>query len=211
MSDVINTKIELIRLFLKYPISSIPIVNEKKGLIGFLSKQDIIASSGVQADIPIPITEVIEHHLNPIDREKDLPGLNLLLKNFNKVKRIPVMDKMGNIVDMWEKIQLITAWEGEEERGKSNFYPLLFDHFPLGVVITSPKHKILYINQPAVSMSNVRGKKIGRDFKEVFNSEITPPVLRKKFGNLIFSAGYIKEEKKIIGIIYIITKEDIPS
>lgn len=202
--ESIKTKVELIRLFLKYPISSIPIIGENKRVIGFISKQDIIAASGVQADISLSIGQVIEHHLNPV-KERDITSLNLLLKNFDKIKKLPIMDKMGNIVDMWERFQLITVWEGEEERERDDFYSKMFDHFPAGVVITSPSNKIIYLNPLALSMSNVKGKKVGRDFGDVFNIQIEPPALRKEEKGFIFDVGYIKENQKIIGIIYIFT------
>lgn len=205
MTKSIKTKIELIRLFLKHPISSIVIVDEKKKVIGFISKQDIIASSGMQADISISIEEVIKHHTNPVE-VGDIASLKFLLKNFEKVKRIPIMDRGGNIVDMWERVQLITAWEGDGER--DDLYSKIFDHFPAGVVITSAEHKIIYLNQPASLMSNVKGKKIGRNFSDVFNVKIEPPILRKEENGIICDAGYIKEGQMIKGIIYILTKQN---
>ncbi|MEW6104049.1 MAG: CBS domain-containing protein [bacterium] len=194
------------RLFLKYPISSLPIVDEKRKILGFLSKQDIIASSGMKDDINLPIADVIEHYLNPVDKEKDIHFLNLILKNFNKIKKIPIMDSSGNIVNMWERFELIAGWEGEENRERRDFYSKLFDNLPVGVVITSEKGKILYLNPSASSISDTKGKKIGRDFYEVFNVKIEPPASRKKEGNFIFDAGYIKEDNKIKGTIYIIEK-----
>ncbi|MEW6679720.1 MAG: CBS domain-containing protein [bacterium] len=202
--ESIKTKMELIRLFLKYPISSIPIVDEKRKILGFLSKQDIIASSGMKDDINLPIANVIEYYLNPIDKEKDIHFLNLLLKNFNKIKKLPIMDSSGNIVDMWERFELIAGWEGEENKEKKGLYSKLFDHLPVGVVITSELGKILYLNPSASSISNTKGKKIGRDFKDVFNVKIEPPASRKKEGNFTFDAGYIKEDNKVEGAIYII-------
>ncbi len=206
MIEVIKTKIELIRLFLKYSINSIPVVSPKKKIIGFVSKQDIIASSGISDDISLSIVEVIKHHLNPVE-EKDMHFLNLLLKNFDKIKKLPIMDEAGNIVDMWERFQLITAWEGEAERERDDFYSQVFDHLPVGVVITSADYKILYLNPSAASISNAE-EKIGRDFTSVFNVQIEPPVLRKKEGDFIFDAGYIKEGENINGVIYIVVKEN---
>lgn len=202
--ESIKTKAELIRLFLKYPISSIIIVDEKERVIGFISRQDIIASSGRQADISISIEEVIKHHLNPVN-EEDISSLKFLLRNFARIKRIPIMDRRGNIVDMWERFHVITAWEGEVERADS--YSKIFDHFPAGVVITSAEHKIVYLNQVASSLSNVKGKKVGRNFIDVFNVQIEAPALKKEEGGMIFDAGYIKEDRKIKGIIYIINKK----
>lgn len=198
--ESIKTKIELIRLFLKYPISLIPIVSENK-IIGFISKQDIIASSGMQSDISISIEEVIKHHINPV-KEKDISSLKFLLKNFDKIKKIPIMDKNGNIVDMWERFQLITAWEGKEEM--DGFYSKIFDNFPAGVVITSAEHKIIYLNKAASSISALKGKKIGRNFIDVFKVKIKPPALRKEENGIIYDAGYIKEGQ----IIYILAKKN---
>ncbi|MEW6680783.1 MAG: CBS domain-containing protein [bacterium] len=206
MGESIKTKAELIRLFLKYPISSIPLVSEKKKILGFLSKQDIIASSGVKDDLSLSIDEVIKHHLNPVNCEKDIHFLNLLLKNFNKVKKLPVMDEGGNIVDLWEKFQFLTYWEGEDEKERVDFYARLFDSLPVGIVITSASFKILYLNPIASSFSKLKGKKIGRDFSDVFNLKIEPPALRKKEGDFVFTAGYIKNGENVEGIIYIIYK-----
>ncbi|HAW49963.1 TPA: hypothetical protein DCX16_03315, partial [bacterium] len=102
MGESISTKMDLIRLFLKYPINAIPVVDEKKAIVGFISKQDIIASSQTTEDMNIPVEKIVDTHLNLFSSD-NLQVLNLLIKNYNRIKKLPVIDKLGNIVGMWEK------------------------------------------------------------------------------------------------------------
>jgi PAS domain-containing protein len=199
MEEKVNTKAELIRLFFLYSAISIPVVNSKKEIAGFLSRQDIIASSGMMEDLNIGIQRVIEHHLNTIDRE-NINSLNLLLQNFSRTKKIPVIDQKGKVVDTWQRGQLISAWEGEEETK----YPNLFDKLLVGVVVTDPSGKINYLNPVAASMAVEKGKKKGRNLSEVFPINLEPePVLNKKVEGLIFDAAPIVD-----GFIYIIRKAE---
>jgi len=197
MEEKVNTKADLIRLFFLYSAISIPVVNSKKEIAGFLSKQDIIASSGMMEDLNMGIQRVIEHHLNTVDRE-NINSLNLLLQNFSRTKKIPVIDQKGKIIDTWQRGQLISAWEGEEETK----YPDLFDKLLVGVVVTDTSGKIVYLNPAAASMATEKGKKKGRNLSEVFlvNLELEP-ILNKKVGNLIFDAAPMVD-----GVIYIIRK-----
>ncbi|MBU1598669.1 hypothetical protein KKG61_00960 [bacterium] len=199
MEERVSTKAELIRLFFLYSAISIPVVNNKKEIAGFLSKQDIIASSGMMEDLNIGIQKVIEHHLNTVDRE-NISSLNLLLQNFSRTKKIPVIDQKGKIVDTWQRGQLISAWEGEEETK----YPDLFDKLLIGVVVTDASGKIAYLNPAAVSMAAEKGKKKGRNISEVFpiNLELEP-IGNKKAGGLIFDAAPTAD-----GTIYIIRKAE---
>jgi PAS domain-containing protein len=199
MEEKVNTKAELIRLFFLYSAISIPVVNSKKEIIGFLSKQDIIASSGMMGDLNIGIQRVIDHHLNTVDRE-NINSLNLLLQNFSRTKKIPVIDQKGRIIDTWQRGQLISAWEGEEETK----YPDLFEKLLVGIVVTDTSGKIIYLNPVAASMATEKGKKKGRNLSEVFfiNSE-PEPILNKRAGNLIFDAAPM-----VNGFIYIIRKAE---
>jgi PAS domain-containing protein len=199
MEEKVNTKAELIRLFFLYSAISIPVVNSKKEITGFLSKQDIIASSGMMGDLNIGIQKVIDHHLNTVDRE-NINSLNLLLQNFSRTKKIPVIDQKGKIIDTWQRGQLISAWEGEDETK----YPDLFEKLLVGVVLTDTSGKITYLNPVAASMATEKWKKKGRNLSEVFfiNSE-PEPILNKKAGNLIFDAAPM-----VNGFIYIIRRAE---
>ena len=199
VEEKVNTKSELIRLFFLYSATSIPVVNNKKEIAGFLSKQDIIASSGMMEDLNIPIQKVIDHHLNIVDRE-NINSLNLLLQNFSRTKKIPVIDQKGKIVDIWQRSQLISAWEGTDETK----YPDLFDKLLVGMVVTDAFGKIIYLNPVAASMATEKGKKKGRNLSEVFPINLEPePILNKKVGSLIFDAAPTAD-----GTIYIIRKAE---
>ncbi len=199
MEEKVSTKAELIRLFFLYSAISIPVVNNKKEIAGFLSRQDIIASSGVMEDLNVGIQRVIEHHLNTVDR-KNINSLNLLLQNFSRTKKIPVIDQKGKVVDTWQRGQLISAWEGEVETK----YTDLFDKLLVGVVVVDASGKIAYLNPAAVSMATEKGRKKGRNLSDVFpiNLELEP-ILNKKIGNLIFDAAPMVD-----GTIYIIRKAE---
>ncbi|MFH0775058.1 MAG: hypothetical protein V2A53_06160 [bacterium] len=199
MEEKVNTKADLIRLFFLYSAISIPVVNSKKEIAGFLSKQDIIASSGMMEDLNMGIQRVIEHHLNTVDRE-NINSLNLLLQNFSRTKKIPVIDQKGKIIDTWQRGQLISAWEGEEETK----YPDLFDKLLVGVVVTDASGKIAYLNPAAASMATEKGKKKGRNLSEVFLVNLeSEPVLNKRVSGLIFDAAPMVD-----GVIYIIRKAE---
>ncbi|MDI6751894.1 MAG: hypothetical protein QME07_03430 [bacterium] len=199
MEEKVTTKAELIRLFFLYSAISIPVVNSKKEIAGFISRQDIIASSGVMEDLNIGIQRVIEHHLNTVDRE-NINSLNLLLQNFSRTKKIPVIDQKGKVVDTWQRGQLISAWEGEIKTK----YTDLFDKLLVGVVVVDASGKINYLNPAAVSMAIEKGRKKGRNLSDVFpiNLELEP-ILNKKIGSLIFDAAPMVD-----GTIYIIRKAE---
>ncbi len=142
-----------------------------------------------------------------LQKEETKPPLNLDFIMFClDVERTTLYKWIDEKVGMWEKYEFLFAWGGDSEREKKSIYSSLFDNLLLGVVITSGS-KIIYINQSASSLSNVRGKKLGRDFYEIFGVKFEHFPSRIKRDGFIFDAGYIKENGDIKGIIYIITKE----
>jgi PAS domain-containing protein len=187
MKERVTTKAELIRLFLQCGVSTIPVVDQNRRIIGFLSKQDIIASSGITSDINISAEKVIEHHINLVDRTKEFSALNLLIQNFSKVDKIPVIDQRGTLVCFWQRSQLISAWEGEKEGG----YEELFERLLVGVIITDSSGKIVYLNPTASSM--VKGRKRGRNISDVFRVKIGEKPLFEKKRRFSYSSAPIPE------------------
>lgn len=110
------SKGNLLKLFYRYPLQVIPVVDYDKRIIGFLRKSDLIAASGRVKDLNTPVVELIEVNLSPINPQEDLDQLAEAIQNFKHIESLPVINQDGEIIATWDKIDLMLAWEGKYDQ-----------------------------------------------------------------------------------------------
>lgn len=212
-----GTKIDILSFFYKYPIKNLPVVDKNKCIVGVLLKDSLIASSSVTSNLSTPLPKVISNHLIPVILERDYQILQGLLQNFKKVKIIPVIDMKGNVVDYWNKFEVICAWEGYPDLGIQQ-YETLFSNFPYPIVIVDNNLKVTYINLAGNELVITgRGRKIiGKFLHEVFpflKNVNKSPIINEKIliegEEFIYDAIPIKKgEEEIGGTIYMLRRAD---
>ncbi|MEW5767098.1 MAG: CBS domain-containing protein [bacterium] len=110
------SKGDLLKLFYRYSLQIIPVVDDDKRIIGFLRKSDLIAASGIVKDLNSPVDELIRVNLSQIKPQEDLDQLTDAIQNFKRIESLPVINQEGKIIDAWDKIDLMLAWAGKYDR-----------------------------------------------------------------------------------------------
>lgn len=153
------TKVNILGLFYRFPIKTLPVVDKDKKIIGLLHKEDLIASATV-ANLNLPLKQVIKEHLVQVNVEKDYRAFQTLLINFKKLDTLPVIDIQGKVVDYWKKFDLISNWENCPTLAQKE-WECLFNAFPYPVIIVDKSAKIDYLNPQAEGLIITgRGRKI---------------------------------------------------
>ncbi|MDI6793185.1 MAG: helix-turn-helix domain-containing protein [bacterium] len=123
------TKGNLLKIFYRYALQVIPVVNHDKKIIGFLRKSALIAASGIVENLNTPVGEWIKVNLAPADPQEDFDQLVDTIRSFKYIEALPVMNQNGEIIDTWDKTTLVMAWEGKYDQNRKKEEPALKTEF----------------------------------------------------------------------------------
>jgi len=137
---------DIIRLFFKYEIDFIPVIDSKNSFKGLILKNDLIDNSGDLSFIEKSFTLVLQNFLK-------VPNESEFLQIISKIKEeteFPVINLKGQVVHLWQKKNLLNVFYGisksiskTETPEDVNFHNLLYN-LPLKLIILNSKNKIIF-------------------------------------------------------------------
>ncbi|MGQ9462068.1 MAG: CBS domain-containing protein [Candidatus Fervidibacter sp.] len=97
---------ELTELLAKKKISGVPVVDEKKQVVGIATEADVLAHPGAKT-----VAEVMTKRVISVTPDTPVEEIAKLLAK-KKIKRVPVIDK-GKLVGIVSRADIVKAFAGE--------------------------------------------------------------------------------------------------
>lgn len=138
---------EIMRLFFKYEVDVIPVIDNKNKFKGFLDKNLIIQDATDSGFIEKSFFKIIGKYLIYPQEEKFL----LLVSKLNDDTGLPVIDKKGNFLFLWFKKDLLNHYytypkEKLKKSEEENIYREILKSLPFNILLTDSAYKIIFIN-----------------------------------------------------------------
>lgn len=178
-----NTIIEAARLFLKYDVDGIPVVDSGKKILGFITKRHIIEAfvNRLHHDTPVKdimITKVVTINENySVEKAWDC-----------HVKTMPVLNNDGKVVGLLTRTNLVKGYyrDLQEVKRLNRELNAIIESSYDGFYITDGKGITLRINSAYQRITGIKPEEvIGRSMKElvekgVYSQSVTLLVLEKR-------------------------------
>lgn len=97
---------ELTELLAKKKISGVPVVDEKKQVVGIATEADVLAHPGAKN-----VAEIMTKRVVSVTPDTPVEEIAKLLAK-KKIKRVPVIDK-GKLVGIVSRADIVKAFAGE--------------------------------------------------------------------------------------------------
>ncbi len=142
---------DIIRLFFKYDIDALPLLDKKDKFKGFINKDIIIQDATDSEYIDKPFSKFIGKYLSYPDEEKFLFFVSSLVEDF----KFPVIDIKGELLFLWDKKKLLNSYyniskkENAHEQSDEQPYPYkeVLNILPFNILMTDPEGEIFFINK----------------------------------------------------------------
>lgn len=140
---------DIIRLFFKYDVEFIPVLDKKNKFVGLIKKDLLIQDATEGEFIERPFMKFIDKYLSYPNEETFLTFVTNLSENC----KFPVIDRKGEFLFLWDKKKLLNSYynisvkEKEEDPADDMFYKEILNHLPFDIVLTDIKNKILFANK----------------------------------------------------------------
>ncbi len=144
---------EIMRLFFKYDIEVLPVVDGRDKFKGFINKNLIIQNATDSGFIDKLFPKLISKYLTYPNEKEFL----LLVSRLSDDNNFPVIDNKGNYLFLWFKKDLLNHYynislnEGKNQTQKDDMFKGIVKCLPLNIVLTETTGKIIFINDNFLS------------------------------------------------------------
>ncbi len=139
---------DILRLFFKYEIDSLPVLDKKSSFKGLINKDTIIQDATNGGFIDKPFSKSINKYLFYPDEEKFLVFVSSLSEKF----KFPVVDAKGEFLFLWDKIKLLNSYYNLYSKDKEidisgdMFYKAILNVLPFNILLTDSKNSVIFAN-----------------------------------------------------------------
>ena len=140
---------DIMRLFFKYDIDALPLLDKKDKFKGFINKDIIIQDATDSEYIDRPFSKFISKYLSYPDEEKFLFFVSNLVEDF----KFPVIDTKGELLFLWDKKKLLNSYyniskkENSPEKSDEQPYKEVLNILPFHILMTDHEGSIFFINK----------------------------------------------------------------
>jgi PAS domain S-box-containing protein len=135
----------LIRLFYRYAINGIPVVDDMGRLMGLVTKSNLVKASSFTSNLKLSIKQIISDQLTPIDREKSPEEVLESIVGGKEIAELPVIDRAGKLVAFWNPKELSKAARNYDRLSPGSLGVVL-KALTKGVVVVDGRGIIAYVN-----------------------------------------------------------------
>lgn len=139
---------DILKYFCGYGLSSIPVVNKSKKLIGILKKEDFVTTSSSVINLEKSLKEFAIRNMTCINFSEDSKILSSLVLSCEQIKEIPVIDEEGSLIDFWTPQEIFLSLNNDISFSV-NSWEKIFNNFPCISIIVDHSGKIVLANKLA--------------------------------------------------------------
>ena len=154
MEQIANTKKnirikDIMRLFFKYEIDSLPVLDKKNNFKGLINKEAIIRDATDAGFIDKSFSKLTNKYLFYPDEEKFL----IFISNLSEQFKFPVIDVKGEFLFLWDKKKLLNSYYNLSAKDKKfdmtadMFYKKILNILPFNILLTDSENKIIFANE----------------------------------------------------------------
>ncbi len=140
---------DIMRLFFKYDIDALPVLDKKNKFKGIINKNLIIQDATDSEFIGKLFSRVADKYLTYPDEEKFL----FLVSNLSEDVEFPVIDEKGKFLFLWDKRKLLNSYysisDKEKEADKTDelLYKAVLNNIPSNIILTGIDNNIFFANK----------------------------------------------------------------
>ncbi len=140
---------DIIRLFFKFDIDYIPIIDKDKKLKGLVDKKLIIQDAADTVFIEKPFSKLVNKFIFYPSEESFLQIVSAIPDEL----KFPVIDIKGSLQYLWFKKDILNSFYNISKKSKSKTeksdldYKDIIDAFPLNLILVDEKNKIVNANK----------------------------------------------------------------
>ena len=136
----------LIRLFYRYAINGIPVVDEMGRLKGLITKSNLVKASSFTSNLKLSIKQIISDQLTHIDKERSPEEVLGLVMGGKEINELPVIDRAGKLVAFWNPKEVVRA-ASSRDRMNPGSLDLVLKALTKGVIVMDTGGIITYVNE----------------------------------------------------------------
>ncbi|MDI6785442.1 MAG: helix-turn-helix domain-containing protein [bacterium] len=218
---------DLLKYFCGYGLSSIPVINKSKKLIGILKKENLIATSSSVVNLEKPLKEFTTKNITSINFLEDSKALSNLVLNCEHIREIPVINEEGILIDFWTPQEIFLSLNNNISFSV-NSWRKIFDNFPCISIFVDHLGKIILANKLAkkylfegIEVQDKEISKICPDLAKYSTKYEKLEGKRKNIPNLKESLVTIKDkkyyckynlildEKRVLGKVFLLREPSV--
>ncbi len=160
-----NIKIkDIMRLFFKYDIDFLPVIDGRNKLRGFIFKNSLINDATETDFINKTFSSLTSKYILLPDESEFLS----LIKNLEDTLEFPVLNLKGEVLELWKKKDLVNVFynipsSSKKEENNDNLKKInekivkyIFNNLPINILMIDGNNKIIYANQKLLEEMDFR-------------------------------------------------------
>lgn len=170
----------LIRLFYRYTINSIPVVDEMGRMKGLITKSNLIKASSFTSNLKMSIKQIISDQLTPIDEEQDPEEMMKQVMGGKEINELPVIDRSGRLVAYWGAKEVLRAARNRNRMNPSSLGVIL-KALTKGVMVMDTDGTITYVNEFFEQLTGIKESEVvGQDLETIIPQTQLMQAVEKK-------------------------------
>jgi len=137
---------EIMRLFYKYGVDAIPVLDKKGKLQGLLDKKLVLHDADDAQSIDKPFYKSVDKYLLSPGEAEFLS----LVSGLPDESRFPVIDRKGQFLLLWDKKKMLTGYYSRKDSPAAdpdNFFREILNKLPFSFLVTDIRHRIIFASE----------------------------------------------------------------
>ncbi len=148
-----TTIAEAVRILRKQKVKGLPVINENGKVCGMFTLKNLLFIIEEKIDLQMPVKIVMQPNVTFIEEDSLIEDTCMYPR-----KRLPVLDREGDLVGMLTKSDIIRGFKAQSTRATEQLKAVL-ESTPNGIISIDRNHRVVFINSEARNMLKIEADK----------------------------------------------------